>query len=139
MPGIYSVVEGILPAAFSTAYDENRKKLLALVSDDMVAGADDMAGLARARLSDPVTSVTAAAGATKFLKTHQDRILFSILCLQAVGTPPTAKAIARHTGLTVVQIDRRLPELQRAGKATVLQDSDGAPCVHDGFRVWRAM
>ena len=48
----------------------------------------------------------------------------------------TAKEIAGVTQLTVVQIDRRLPELERKGKTEVVK-SAGVELTRNGFRVWR--
>ena len=42
------------------------------------------------------------------------------------------------TGLTVVQADRRLPELRRAGKVRVVQFG-GADLIRGGARVWEAV
>lgn len=53
-------------------------------------------------------------------------------------TAATASEIAAITGLTVVQIDRRLPDLQRANRAQVVQ-FEGADLIRNGYRVWRAV
>jgi DNA-binding Lrp family transcriptional regulator len=50
--------------------------------------------------------------------------------------PLSAKEISRATGLTVVQVDRRLPELERQGK-TQLVKVDGMELTRNGYRVWR--
>ncbi len=86
------------------------------------------------RRTDPQTSHMAAASASKFAGSHVVRILAA---LQAYGmsTPPM---IGTYTGLTVVQIDRRLPDLQRAGLAEVVQEG-GIAKVRGGYRVWRAI
>lgn len=91
---------------------------------------------ARARRTDPSTSHAAAAKAEKFRVSHAQRILS---CLESLGGGDgmTAEQIARSTGLTVVQVDRRLPELAQAGKARVVQ-IDGKDWVLGGFRVWEA-
>ena len=85
----------------------------------------------RFRTSDPVTSKEAAMGAAAFAATHSERICAAL----ETGTM-TAADISRATGLTVVQIDRRLPELQRSGRVQVAQ-LDGCDLVRDGYRVWR--
>jgi hypothetical protein len=85
----------------------------------------------RFRTSDPTTSKAAAASAAAFAPTHSERICASL----ETGTM-TAAEISRATGLTVVQIDRRLPELHRANKVEVVQ-LDGEDLVRDGYRVWR--
>jgi hypothetical protein len=41
-------------------------------------------------------------------------------------------------GLTLVQTDRRLPELQSAGLADVLKDALGNDVIVSGYRVWVA-
>lgn len=65
-----------------------------------------------------------------FAPTHSNRI-----CAELERGTMTALEISRATGLTVVQIDRRLPELQRVGKVQVVQ-LDGRDLVRDGYRVW---
>lgn len=86
----------------------------------------------RARSTDPATSHAAAANAHLFAGSHCDRILAA---LEELGSG-TAHEIGAHCGLTVVQCDRRLVELQRAGRALVLPGLDGKPIVRAGFRVW---
>ena len=87
----------------------------------------------RARATDPETSQQAAEGASAFAGSHSARILNA---LQAVASA-TAHELAQPTGLTVVQIDRRLPELEREGKARVVT-VDGEPLQRGGARVWEA-
>lgn len=99
------------------------------VTDEMVHGMDDMADLPRARATDPSTSHAAAAEAQCFAHTHAGRIL-SVLRHEGSGT---AEWIAKYTGLTVVQIDRRLPEMAREG----LIRTTGA--THNGYRAWEAI
>lgn len=84
----------------------------------------------RARKHDPQTSKIAGINAGAFAVSHSERILLAL----DEGTKTPAE-IGRATGLTVVQIDRRLPELQRAGKARVVQ-LEGKDLVRDGYRVW---
>ena len=84
------------------------------------------------RAQDPATSVAAAERSTMFSGTHKGRIL---LALKWLGTG-TADDISMVTGLSVVQVDRRLPELARDGVAEVLQ-LNGDDVVRNGFRVWR--
>lgn len=88
----------------------------------------------RARRSDPATSKQAAVNADKFAGSHAGRILAA---LKAHG-PKTAHEL-HTTGLTVVQIDRRLPELSKLGLAKVVKLDDGADMVRGGFRVWMAV
>lgn len=83
-----------------------------------------------ARAQDPLTSVLAAEASSAFSGPHCERILRALT--QGAGT---AQEIMCRTGLTVVQIDRRLPELFRNGKARVVQ-VNGEDLTSDGFRVW---
>lgn len=89
--------------------------------------------VARARKTDPVTSHEAAKNAERFAGGHKSLILEALK-----DGPRTAHGIAAMTGLTVVQIDRRLPELRSAGLAEPMKHDDGADVVVGGFRVWRA-
>lgn len=84
----------------------------------------------RARRSDPVTSHQAAEGAQAFAGSHCSRILRAL-----ASGPATPHELADATGLTVVQIDRRLPELAREGTARVVM-VDGQPLQRGGARVW---
>lgn len=89
--------------------------------------------LMRVRANDPITSVMAAEGAEKFAGSHVERIT---MVLERCGQG-TALRIAEAANLTVVQVDRRLPEMQRAGRADVVKVEDGSDMVVDGYRVWR--
>ena len=92
---------------------------------------DYIAPIRRARRTDPATSKAAAARATEFADSHAGRILAA---LDRIGTG-TAHEIGEAAGLTVVQTDRRLPELERDGRVYVITQ-DGKPLIRDGFRVW---
>lgn len=85
----------------------------------------------RARKTDPATSHQAAARAAAFSGKHADRILTGLQQLKQA----TAHELSAYVGLTVVQIDRRLPEMQRSGSVRVRQH-DGCPLVRGGARVW---
>lgn len=85
----------------------------------------------RARLFDPHTSQQAAAQAAVFAGSHCERIQAALQ-----DGPMSAKEISRATGLTVVQVDRRLPELERQGKTQVVK-VDGIDLTRNGYRVWR--
>ena len=88
----------------------------------------------RARKTDPATSHAAAARAGEFAAGHASRILAA---LQDNG-PSTADEIAHATGLTVVQVDRRLPEMQRSGIAAPTGETRlSASRVPQ--RVWKAL
>jgi predicted ArsR family transcriptional regulator len=87
-----------------------------------------------ARTSDPNTSHEAAARAVEFVGAHCDRIL---ACLREHG-PLTKDEIARRTGLTPVQVDRRLPDLRARQQAAPNGDerqSDSGRLE----RVWKAV
>lgn len=86
----------------------------------------------RARSTDPSTSHEAAANAHLFAGSHCERIVATLADLGS----GTAQEIGAHCGLTVVQCDRRLVELQRAGRALVLHGLDSKPITRDGYRVW---
>ena len=81
----------------------------------------------RARRTDPQTSHDAASRAERFAASHAGRILAA---LKEHG-PGTPAALSGHTGLTVVQIDRRLPELRVIGLAWPTGEILG------GYRVWK--
>ena len=85
----------------------------------------------RARLLDPQTSQHAATQAAVFAGSHCERIQAAL-----EDGPLTAKEISRATHLTVVQVDRRLPELERQGKTQVVK-VDGIDLTRNGYRVWR--
>lgn len=87
-----------------------------------------------ARRHDPETSHVAARNAEKFAASHAGRILAA---LKTHG-PRSAHELEAIVGLSVVQIDRRLPDLKNAGFARVAQLDDGADRIVDGFRVWEA-
>jgi hypothetical protein len=90
--------------------------------------------VAWARSNDPQTSKDAAARAVQFAKSHAGRIHLAL-----IGKQLTAHELESLTGLSVVQIDRRLPDLKKAGLARVCKLNDGADMVRDGFRVWEAV
>lgn len=92
----------------------------------------DLSREPRSRSSDPITSHLAAEGAAKFAGSHAQRILAALDEITS-GTPAE---IGEEAGLTVVQVDRRLCELQRANQADFLKDMAGKPVTRDGFRIW---
>lgn len=87
-----------------------------------------------ARASDPITSVIAGERAAMFAGNHYGRILAALAEEKAL----TAGELEQITGLTVVQIDRRLPELQRQGLTRVVQ-FEGEDLLRNGYRVWEAV
>lgn len=85
------------------------------------------------RAGDPLTSALAADRTPKFASGHHALILNALR-----RGPATPHELQRPTGLTVVQIDRRLPELKRAGLARVVQAA-GQDVSRGGSRVWEAL
>lgn len=86
----------------------------------------------RARRTDPSTSHRAAQRAVKFANGHKERILDAMRWRALEGVyEVTAEVISEYSGLTVVQIDRRLHEMEGAG----LIEQTGQ--VVNGFRCWR--
>lgn len=77
-----------------------------------------------ARTTDPAVSHAAAARAKRWIPTHEEQIL------GVMWRPLIAAEIAKFTGLTVVQVDRRMPELQAAGNVRLTGRE------RDGFREW---
>lgn len=96
-----------------------------------------MQAIPRARSCDPLSSHIAAAESHRFSASHAQLIMDCFNDLGA-GDGLCAPAIARLTGLTVVQVDRRLPELQRAGLIRVGQ-VDGKDWMSGRYRVWEAV
>lgn len=97
----------------------------------------------RARKTDPSTSHAAAERAEYFAGTHVSRILWALktASLHAFDNEVgfTAEQISRWTGLTVVQIDRRLPEMRDAGLVRLAMHPGGGVWERNGFRVWEAV
>lgn len=87
--------------------------------------------LYRVRAHDPITSVVAAEKSLRFAGTHREQIVAALKELHNA----TAHEISRATGLTVVQVDRRLPELARDGIAKTIV-VNGCDLTRDGYRIW---
>lgn len=87
------------------------------------------------RASDPISSALAAERTTEFAPSQCDRILAAVRGINARQLGATAAEIGEVCNLTVVQVDRRLPELRRAGRVTVLQ-YDGGDLMRGGYRCW---
>lgn len=85
----------------------------------------------RARRTDPATSHAAAKRAEHFADTHKGRILAA---LREHG-PMGAHEMQQWTGLTVVQIDRRINELRDAGQIAACS-VDGKQLERFGCSVW---
>lgn len=93
-----------------------------------------MSAIPSVRSTDPLSSFLAAQQAEKFKPTHADRILFALL----KDGPATAHRLEALTGLTVVQIDRRLIEMQRDKLIRVVQ-AGGTDLIVGGYRCWEAI
>jgi len=107
----------------------------AAVQLDLGFGAERALSTRRlARRTDPSTSHVAAARTVEFRANHAGRILAA---LQDHG-PMTVDQIAKMTDLTAWQVNKRLPELQRASVATPTGETrlsaSGRP-----ERVWRSV
>lgn len=86
------------------------------------------------RASDPFTSIQAAERSVAFSGGHCARILGA---LKLYG-PSTAYELQNYTGLTVVQIDRLLPDLRECKQAQVVL-RNGDDMTRKGYRVWEAV
>lgn len=87
-----------------------------------------------ARATDPETSHGAAQRVAEFAGTHCERI---IKCLPMYG-PQTNDEIATRTGLTPVQVDRRLPDLEDRGEAEPTGETRLSRAGRSE-RIWRAV
>jgi len=96
------------------------------------AASERSPSLMRARATDPLTSHADARKAARFAASHAGRILAAL----QVG-PATAHELTHRTGLSVVQIDRRMTELADAGRVCLVLFM-GEPLVRGGARVWEA-
>lgn len=86
-----------------------------------------------ARATDPETSHTAAAAAMTFSNSQKERIFRA---LDKHG-PRCARELSLVLGLTVEQIDRRLPDL--IPRVRVQQDEHGHEVVRGNCRVWEVV
>lgn len=93
---------------------------------------DDIQAVRRARRTDPSTSKVAAQNAKHFAGSHKERIIAALK-----EGPRTAFGLSQMTGLTVVQIDRRAIELERAGLIGYVMDERGNEWTVGGYRVWK--
>ena len=94
-----------------------------------------MLSMPRARRSDPSTSHRAAAMSVRFADSHGNRI---VEALREHGRMSPV-GIGGMTGLTVVQVDRRVIELERAGRIRQVKDEVGNPVIWNDCRVWEAV
>lgn len=86
----------------------------------------------RARMSDPATSHAAGRRVAEFSHAHASVILAALQ-----RRPMTFHEIARATGLDGQQVNKRLPELERAGQAVPTDEMRRSPSGRQ-CRVWRA-
>lgn len=85
---------------------------------------DDMRSAPLARTNDPLTSKIAAASAKRFAWSHAERIT------GALWRPMIPTEIAKLTGLSIVQIDRRRKELLELGEIKLTGRE------RDGYQEW---
>lgn len=85
----------------------------------------------RVRANDPGSSIIAAERAEEFAGSHCERILRALR-----DDELSSHQIAKLSSLTVVQVDRRLHELRRAGRIELVH-VDGEELMRAGYRVWR--
>lgn len=86
----------------------------------------------RVRARDPVSSIMAAERSLQFSKSQAGRILAALSILGEA----TARELGGHVGLELVQVARRLPDLERDLLAEPLRVGD-VDVMRDGCRVWR--
>ena len=84
------------------------------------------------RAQDPATSIAAAERAGGAARRHCAAILKAL-----EDGDMTVREIGTKIGLTHVQVARRMPDLQRAGLAHVVQTPGGDDLERGGCRVWR--
>lgn len=96
----------------------------------------------RARRNDPATSHEAAARSVSFVGSHEQQIVAALLA----NGPGSAEDLSAWTGLTVVQIDRRIKRLVLDEQVyphydidTLQDDGPIRQAVVNGFRVWEAI
>jgi hypothetical protein len=85
----------------------------------------------RVRANDAASSVIAAEGAARFASSHKERILRAMR-----EDELSSHQIAKLSGLTVVQVDRRLTELQRENEIELVMVG-GEELLRAGYRVYR--
>ena len=89
--------------------------------------------VSRVRRDDPSTSYGAASRAGTLASVHQEAIM---ACLRMQTAPIGATAIGSLTGLTQVQVCRRLPELLEDGRVRICEGV--APTASGrSERLWR--
>jgi len=88
----------------------------------------------KVRANDPMSSLSAMQRSARFAGKHATRIMAALRDEKSL----TAGEMAQCTGMTVEQICRRLPELERSGLTQVVQ-FEQADLLRDGYRVWEAV
>jgi hypothetical protein len=83
------------------------------------------------RATDPLTSINAAENSAKFSGGHKALILESLK-----DGAKSVRELERCTGLTVVQIDRRMAELKRSNEVELVC-VNGEELTFQGTRVYR--
>lgn len=106
------------------------------ISSALAKESVESAAKLRVRANDPLSSVLAAERAGEFAGKHSDRIMHAMRECKAMGIATCAWRISVETGLTVVQVARRMPELQRAGLVKVATTPSGADIMDGDYRVW---
>lgn len=86
------------------------------------------------RANDPMSSLSAEARSARFVGKHNSRILAALHDEKSL----TAGEMVQFTGMSVEQICRRLPELERSGLTKVVQFEE-ADLLRNGYRVWEAV
>ena len=95
---------------------------------------DDLRPLRRSRRRDPQSSHLAADNSAKFAGTHAGRIMAA---MRKWGGDCPTRTIAISAGLTTVQVDRRLHELESLGYIERVMGEFGEPAMLDGYGLWR--
>jgi hypothetical protein len=83
------------------------------------------------RATDPLTSITAAENSVKFSGGHKAMILEALK-----DGAKSVRALERCTGLSIVQLDRRMSECKRLGLIELVMLGD-TELICEGTRVYR--
>ena len=83
------------------------------------------------RSTDPLTSINAAENSVKFSNSHEAKILEALQYFAK-----SVRDLERCTGLSVVQIDRRMAKLKRDKKVELCMNGD-TELIREGTRVYR--
>lgn len=88
----------------------------------------------RSRRSDPKTSRDSARRVREFDRAHYGKILVAL----AGGRKATIYEIANETGLSHVQVARRMPEMRKLGLAELTGETRPSPAGRL-CRLWRVI